>query len=79
MAQKKTLNTDFLMLVGIAVIVTVAMMMWLGSGIPQSSVGGLQPGELAPVIEARGWLNGPAPAPESLAGKVLVVDAWSSG
>ena len=78
MAQKKNLNTDFLMLVGIAVVVTVAMMMWLRSGIPQSPVGGLQPGNLAPVIEARGWLNGPAPAPESLAGKVLVVDAWGS-
>ena len=79
MAHKRTLNFDFLLFVGIAVIVTVAIMMWLRSGIPHSSVGGLQPGELAPVIEARGWLNGPAPAPESLAGKVLVVDAWSTG
>ena len=79
MAQKKTLNYGFLVFVGIALSVTVAMMMWFRSGIPHSAVGGLQPGELAPVIEARGWLNGPAPAPESLAGKVLVVDAWSSG
>ncbi|MCH7686564.1 MAG: hypothetical protein IH899_07785 [Planctomycetes bacterium] len=79
MVKKKILNKDFLFFVGIAVVVTVAMMIWLQFGIPQSPVGGLQPGELAPVIEARGWLNGPAPAPESLAGKVLVVDAWSSG
>ncbi len=79
MAQKKALNTDFLMLVGFAVVVTIGMTMWLKSGIPQSSVGGLQPGKLAPVIEAQGWLNGPGPAPESLSGKVLVIDAWSSG
>ena len=79
MPQKKTLNTDFLMFVGIAVIVTVGMMMWLRSGVSQSAGSGLQPGKLAPVIEARGWLNGPAPATGSLAGKVLVVDAWSSG
>jgi len=79
MEQKKTLNKNFLFFVGIAAIGTVAIMMWLKSGIPQSPVGGLQPGKLAPVIEAQGWLNGPAPAPESLAGKILVVDAWSSG
>ena len=78
MPQKKTLNADFLILVGIAVVVVVALMMWIKSATPHSSAGGLQPGQLAPVIEARGWLNGSAPAPKSLAGKVLVVDAWSS-
>ena len=79
MSQKKTLNIDLLIRVGMAVAVIVAMMVWIKSGTPHSTAGGLQPGELAPVIEARGWLNGPAPAPEFLAGKVLVIDAWSSG
>ena len=79
MPQEKTFNTSFLFRVGIAVVVVVARMMWLRPETPLSSDGGLQPGQLAPVLEARGWLNGSAPAPGSLAGKVLVVDAWSSG
>src|SRR5579871_2866919 len=37
---------------------------------------GIGPGQVAPKIEAAGWLNGPAP--EELAGKVVVVDAWAS-
>ena len=30
-----------------------------------------------PPIRAEGWLNGSRPTPESLKGKVLVVDAWA--
>jgi len=37
---------------------------------------GLRPGETAPPIAAEGWLNGEAPRPEDLAGRVIVLDAW---
>ena len=40
--------------------------------------GGLAVGELAPAIEAQGWLNGPPPDADDLAGKVLVIHAWAS-
>jgi thiol-disulfide isomerase/thioredoxin len=39
--------------------------------------GGLGPGSSMPPIQAAGWINGTAPSPESLKGKVLVVDAWA--
>lgn len=39
--------------------------------------GGLGPGNPMPAIHAEGWLNGSGPAPGSLNGKVLVVDAWA--
>ena len=39
--------------------------------------GGLGPGQPMPPIHVEGWLNGPGPSPESLKGKVLVVDAWA--
>jgi thiol-disulfide isomerase/thioredoxin len=39
--------------------------------------GGLGAGTPMPAIRAEGWLNGPGPSPESLKGKVLVVDAWA--
>jgi thiol-disulfide isomerase/thioredoxin len=40
--------------------------------------GGLEVGKQAPPIMAAGWLNGEAPSPEDLAGKVLVIDAWTT-
>lgn len=39
--------------------------------------GGLGPGSPMPSIQAAGWINGTAPSPESLKGKVLVIDAWA--
>jgi thiol-disulfide isomerase/thioredoxin len=39
--------------------------------------GGLGPGAPLPPIHVTDWLNGPGPTPESLKGKVLVVDAWA--
>lgn len=32
---------------------------------------------VAPEIRAEGWLNGPGPTPESLHGRVIVLDAWA--
>jgi thiol-disulfide isomerase/thioredoxin len=31
-----------------------------------------------PELKAAGWLNGSAPSPESLAGKVVVIEAWAT-
>lgn len=45
---------------------------------PRQPMGGLAPGSKAPAIRAEGWLNGDAPKPEDLAGKVVVVDAWAT-
>lgn len=42
------------------------------------SFDGLAVGAEAPPIEGAGWVNGSAPTPESLKGKVIVVDAWAS-
>jgi peroxiredoxin len=42
----------------------------------EPSTAGLRPGEIAPPIAAEGWLNGDAPGPEDLAGRVIVLDAW---
>ncbi len=39
--------------------------------------GGLGVGNMFPPIRAEGWLNGARPTPDSLKGKVLVVDAWA--
>jgi hypothetical protein len=39
---------------------------------------GLEPGKPAPVLVAEGWINGNAPTPEILNGKVVVIDAWAS-
>lgn len=38
-------------------------------------VGGLEPGETMPKIQAQTWINGPPP---ELKGKVVVIDAWST-
>jgi len=73
---------NFLLLLGSAVVVTVAIMFLLKSGLkqePGEPIGGLQPGEHAPLIEAQGWINGDAPSPNSLEGKVVVVEAWMLG
>jgi thiol-disulfide isomerase/thioredoxin len=45
---------------------------------PQEALNGLGPGAAAPAIAAQGWINGPAPAAEDLAGQVLVIDAWAT-
>lgn len=37
----------------------------------------LQPGEKAPPLKAAGWLNGPAPTADELAGNLVVVDIWA--
>ncbi len=40
--------------------------------------GGRAVGTPFPPFKAQGWLNGQAPTPNELRGKILVVDAWAS-
>ena len=60
------------------------MFFWLSSSSPDFFGGlgtmnaGLEPGEPAPALVAEGWINGNAPTPESLGGKVVFVEAWAS-
>ncbi|MBI3270345.1 MAG: hypothetical protein HYZ53_15155 [Planctomycetes bacterium] len=39
--------------------------------------GALAPGKAAPELKAEGWLNGDAPAPDALKGKVRVLDFFA--
>ena len=61
----------------------VGMFFWLSSS-PDFFGGwgtmnaGLEPGDPAPALVAEGWINGNAPTPESLDGKVVFVEAWAS-
>jgi thiol-disulfide isomerase/thioredoxin len=34
-------------------------------------------GQIAPEIRVQGWINGPGPTPEELAGKIVVLDVWA--
>ena len=62
-------------------VALVAMVLLLPAILPWGSGGarsGLAPGQPAPPIDGEGWINGPAPAPADLSGRVLVVHAWAS-
>ena len=73
--RSRSLVAFLLIVVAVAIFsITFSMIMHNES---HSHRGGLGPGSLMPKIEAAGWINGNAPSPESLKGKVLVVDAWA--
>ncbi len=65
----------FLLVVIAAALVSMTFSMFLHQQVEPR--GGLAAGNTLPVIRAEGWLNGSRPTPESLKGKVLVVDAWA--
>ena len=64
-------------------LIPAALVVWLSSS-PDFFGGwgtmgaGLETGEPAPALVAEGWINGNAPTPESLDGKVVFVEAWAS-
>lgn len=41
-------------------------------------LGTLEPGEIAPPLDAVGWLNAPDSGPGDLTGKVIVVESWAT-
>src|SRR5580693_9229518 len=65
----------FLLVVIAIALVSMTFSMFLHQEVAPR--GGLAAGEPLPAIRAEGWLNGTRPTPESLKGKVLVVDAWA--
>ena len=67
-------GAQFLRLVGPPIVLVAGLILWLKLSTPK--VGGLEPGNRAPKIEAEGWLNGEAPGALDLAGNVVVVHAW---
>ena len=71
---------EFLLIIGIAVLVSLVLVLWIRGGLRPAGggFGGLAVGESAPKIDAVGWVNGEAPTPERLAGKVVVIDAWAT-
>ncbi|MDA1016485.1 MAG: hypothetical protein O3A00_18775 [Planctomycetota bacterium] len=73
-SQSPSSLIGFLKIVGIPVGVVVALILWLKLSIPQ--IGGITPGNESPQIAAAGWLNGDAPKPDELRGKVVVVHGW---
>ena len=66
---------DFWILLAVVVAATVGFGMWMRTIVPRPD-GGLNPGERLPPIRTAGWLNGRPP--ESLEGKVVVVEAWAT-
>lgn len=69
----------FWLVLGIVALASLVLYTLLRNvGVIDMAMYGLAPGAPAPAIEAAGWLNGPAPTPDDLAGKVLVVDAWAT-
>ncbi len=68
----KTLRITALLFVGAAALCTLSS---CGMGTGNA---GLEVGAIAPKVTGAGWLNGDAPKPESLKGKVVVLDAWAS-
>lgn len=76
MTEKSPLR-DFTILIAIAVLGTLILAWWIGGNASAPPVGGLQPGQPAPQIEAQGWINGRPPAAEELQGQVVVVEAWA--
>ena len=73
--SKTTLQTIGL-LIGLAVIVAAAPLLWKIGEIDQSRAG-LKLGEtIPPITDVEGWLNGDAPTSEDLQGKVVFVNGW---
>ncbi|MFM9963550.1 MAG: redoxin domain-containing protein [Planctomycetaceae bacterium] len=72
--QTSRAGAVFLGLLFLAVAVTAFA--WLSG--PRKQNRALMPQGPAPIIAAAGWVNGEAPTPESLAGKVIVIDVWAT-
>jgi thiol-disulfide isomerase/thioredoxin len=65
----------FLLIVIAIALISLTFSMFLRQQVAPR--GGLGEGSVFPPIRAEGWLNGSRPSPDSLRGKVLVVDAWA--
>jgi len=76
---KRSSSANFALTVIAVALAGFVLMRIIAGGIGTArESGGLQPGNPAPPIAAAGWINGAAPTPETLAGKVVVVEAWAT-
>jgi len=74
--RRKSPISNFIVIVGIAVVVTVGFAWWLRQGTGSSVTGGLSPGNPVPEIKAAGWLNGEPPSASKLKGRVVLINSW---
>ena len=74
--MSKTALQTIGLLIGLALIVAVAPLLWKVGALDQSRAG-LQLGEaIPPITEVEGWLNGDGPTSADLEGKVVFVNGW---
>ncbi len=72
---KTTLQTVGL-LIGLALIVAVAPLLWKIDMLDQSRAGLKLGDSIPPITDVEGWLNGDGPTPDELQGKVVFVNGW---
>jgi thiol-disulfide isomerase/thioredoxin len=76
---ERSSSSSFAITVLIVAIAGFVLMRFITTGLMTARTsGGLPPGNPAPAITAAGWINGEAPTPATLAGKVVVVEAWAT-
>ena len=74
--SRRSSISDFFVIVGIAVAVTIGLAWWLKQAAAPSTVGGLSAGNPVPEITATGWLNGKPPSASELNGRVVLINSW---
>ena len=72
-AKRSNAKQAFLFLLALATL--VAFLAWQSNRLGRAK---LASGRLAPPIRADGWVNGDPPTPESLANRVVLVEAWAT-
>lgn len=71
---------DFVIMLGCAVVLAAAVFLWIKrSAAPLDPRGGLAVGQMAPTINAQGWLGGNAVTAAEMQGKTVVVNGWFPG
>lgn len=78
MASPNSARAAFFRCLVYAALGTGLFVLFLQFNRPLPRIGGKDLGQPLPKLEAIGWLNGDAPKPSNLVGKVLVIDAWAT-
>jgi len=71
-------KNDLTIVIGFAAILVTALVLYSNYLQQPSELAGIGIGRKAPEIKAAGWVNGPAPTPDELQGKLIVVEAWAT-
>lgn len=77
-SSPRSSRAAFLRVVLYAILGTVVFVLFLLYNRPTPRLGGANPGQQLPKLEAIGWLNGDPPRAEELRGRVVVIDAWAT-